>query len=132
MSSGLLRERKAIDYAALATSEVLRRNKLRVAFAGAATANDVLVVDGVFCVNVVLHSATDGDVSFQGILWCLHNVQSIGDLCANVKRLISRRFDFAPIIFFLLVEPCLVFRGKLVALDLRVEVVGDDGVRLHG
>lgn len=49
----------------------------------------------------------------------------------SVKRLISLRFNFAPVIFFLLVEPCLVFRGKLVALDGCGEVVVDDGACLH-
>ena len=50
----------------------------------------------------------------------------------RVKGLISPRVDFAPVIFFQFVDVCLVFGGKLVALDLRVEVVVDDGVRLHG
>ncbi len=49
-----------------------------------------------------------------------------------VIKLISASVDVLPVFQFLLVEPSLKFRGKLVALDLRVEVVGDDGVRLHG
>ena len=68
------RKRKAIDHAALALREFLRRNEFRVAFACAATADNILVVDGVFCVDVVLHSAADGDISLQWILWCLHKV----------------------------------------------------------
>ncbi|NBO39863.1 hypothetical protein EBU99_14965 [bacterium] len=43
----------------------------------------------------------------------------------SVKRLISLRFNFAPVIFFLLVEPCLEFRCELVALDGCGEVVVD-------
>ena len=49
-----------------------------------------------------------------------------------VIKLISASVDLLPVFQFLRVEPSLVFRGKLVALDLGVEVVGDDGVRLHG
>jgi hypothetical protein len=49
-----------------------------------------------------------------------------------VIKLVSFRFDFLPVFQFLRVEPSLVFGGKLVALDLGVEVVVDEGVRLHG
>lgn len=45
----------------------------------------------------------------------------------SVNDLISASVDFAPIIFFQFIEIRLVFRGKLVALDLCVEVVGDEG-----
>jgi urocanate hydratase len=48
-----------------------------------------------------------------------------------VIKLISASVDVLPVFQFLLVEPSLKFRGKLVALDLRGEVVVDDGVRLH-
>ena len=47
-----------------------------------------------------------------------------------VIKLISASVDLLPVFQFLRVEPSLKFGGKLVALDLRVEVV-DDGVRLH-
>ena len=49
-----------------------------------------------------------------------------------VIKLISPRLDFAPVVLLLLGDPSLVFRRELVALDLGVEVVVDDGVRLHG
>ena len=63
---------------------------------------------------------------------CLfHKVESVKGECMSVKGLISCRLDFAPVIFFLLVEPSLKFRGKLVALDGCGEVVVDDGVCLH-
>lgn len=48
-----------------------------------------------------------------------------------VIKLISASVDVLPVFQFLRVQPSLIFRGKLVALDLRVEVVGDEGVRLH-
>ena len=48
-----------------------------------------------------------------------------------VIKLISFRVDLLPVLQFLLVEPSIIFRGEFVALDLGVEVVGDDGVRLH-
>ena len=48
-----------------------------------------------------------------------------------VIKLVCASVHLLPVFHFLLVEPSLKFRGKLVALDLRVEVVGD-GVRLHG
>ncbi len=67
----------------------------------------------------------DYDVCF------IHRVDRLRDERESVKGLVSLRVDFAPVVFLLLVEVSLVFGGKLVALDLRVEVVVD-GVRLHG
>jgi len=54
----------------------------------------------------------------------------LGVRVESVNGLISASVDLTPVIFFLLVEVSFVFGGKLVALGLRVEVVGD-GVRLH-
>ena len=42
-----------------------------------------------------------------------------------VIKLISASVDILPVFQFLRVKPSLKFRGKLVALDLRVEFVVD-------
>ena len=55
----------------------------------------------------------------------------LGVRVESVNGLISASVDLTPVIFFLLVEVSFVFGGKLVALGLRVEVVGDDGACLH-
>jgi len=60
-----------------------------------------------------------------------HKVESLESECVSVKGLISLRLDFAPVIFFLLVEPSLELGCELVALDSCGEVVGDDGACLH-
>ena len=49
-----------------------------------------------------------------------------------VIKLVGASVHVLPVFQFLLVEPSIKFRGEFVALDLGVEVVGDDGVRLHG
>jgi hypothetical protein len=49
-----------------------------------------------------------------------------------VIKLVCASVHLLPVFHFLLVEPSIKFRGEFVALDLGVEVVGDDGVRLHG